>query len=355
MFYGKLNIKIKCRSIVVAFATFLLSTILISCARETYPKILALGFVNGGFELSVIDLNANGQGSYITNSKVIAPTSFSYCDLKKEIVYSAPVENGEELILWKTNYDTYALTNGNNEFSSPIWSPDCSSIAFTSNKDVTQVYLLNMDDTTVRPLISDQEVSTEGAFWSPNSEFVVTFLPIVSPENNERKYNIGIVRMERGSLIKQITEPVDFPFSRIAWQANGASFIFSAKKETSFDLYLYGIDSESTTKIMESEMDDRFPVLSPNGEKLVFLQSAANQTSFRVSVFDMVSQSIVSSSDYKENITGLFWLNNEEIVYSIYSPIKNTTSFYLLRADNERESSKLGDWNGRFVNPIIFP
>src|SRR5262245_4383615 len=100
----------------VQFVTFSIMALtivtLLACTQEEMPKILALGLVNNGNELSVLDLN-NSSRQYITNSQGITPTSFSYCDVKKEIAYSAFVENGEEIILWEINHNTYALTKEN--------------------------------------------------------------------------------------------------------------------------------------------------------------------------------------------------------------------------------------------------
>ena len=131
---------------------WLLSTAIAGCSREEYPNILALGFVNGGRELSLLDINKNSR-AYITNSKIIAPRSYSYCNNKKTIAYSAYVEFGEEIIAWESNYNTYALTKGNNQYSLPVWSRDCLFLAFTSRGEKNQTYILDMMSKSIRLLI----------------------------------------------------------------------------------------------------------------------------------------------------------------------------------------------------------
>lgn len=328
--------------------------IISACTREEMPKILALGFVNGGAELSVLDLN-NGSREYITNSKVITPTSFSYCNAKKEIAYSAFVEDGEELILWEINYNTYALTKGNNKYKFPVWSRDCLYIAFnSSNQSVTRVYILNMQDKAVHPLIANEEITSEGASWSPDSSLIVTHLPTVDSLGQKSGYNLGIVDTENRNLVKELSGPIDFPFSKPAWENNGQFFLYSAREGSTFDIFKYDINLETAILTIGSEKDDRFPVMSPDGKRFVFLQSEPGQTIFRIGLFDNSLQSTTYLSDFQQSISSLLWVNNEQVIYSKYDPGMNKTSLYLVNINEEKEI-KLGDWDGQYLNLITFP
>src|SRR6266508_1533285 len=177
----------------IIIAILNLSILMTGCAPAMhYPKIITLGFVDGGFEISVLDLS-KGIRQYVTNSHGISPTSYSYCEAKKQVVYSAFAENGQELIFMDlTNYRTEALTHGNNDFRFPVWSPDCSMLAFTSFGSDPNVFILNPENSQTHPVSSQEGISLEGASWSPNSHFLATYIPVASP-NNQEKFDLGIV------------------------------------------------------------------------------------------------------------------------------------------------------------------
>lgn len=345
----------KPKFLLVSFS--IIATLLIllsSCTRIELPKILALGFVDGGFELSVLDLNNNTR-EYITNNKVITPTSFSYCESNKEIAYSAFVESGEEIILWKINYDTYALTRGNNKYRFPVWSPDCLFLAFNSySQNGPRVQILNIQDKTIRPLISDQNILSEGISWSPNSHLIATHLPVFDSLGNKTAYNLGIVNTENMSLVNKIRSIIDFPFSTPSWHSDGEYFLFSAKQESTFDLYKYDTSQETVSLIVASKKDDRLPVMSPDGNHFVFLESELTQNKSRICLLDALPKSVTYLTNSYQNITGLFWLNNEQVIYSKYDQIVDETSFYLIDINDIRET-KLGAWDGQFLNPTLFP
>jgi Tol biopolymer transport system component len=142
-----------------------------------YPKILSRGFVDNAFELSVLDINS-GKRQYLTNSKLISPTAFSLCDKTNEIVYSAYVELGEELILWAPNQNSRLLTNGNNHLRYPRWSSDCSLLSVDSNKEIPQVFLVNPTNGEMHLLLPDYDGPSTNLSWSPNLQFATVMILI---------------------------------------------------------------------------------------------------------------------------------------------------------------------------------
>jgi hypothetical protein len=59
-------------------------------------------------------------------------------------------------------------------------------------------------------------------------------------------------------------------------------------------------------------------------------------------------------TDFRQDITGLLWLNNDQAIYSKYDEAITKTSFYLIQINNRKEA-KLGEWDGRYLEPILFP
>jgi len=340
---------------IILIATLTLSIFLVGCAPAIrHPKIIALGFVNAGFEISVLDLS-NSTRQYVTNSHVIAPTSYSYCESKKQVAYSAFVENGEELIFQDlNNARTEALTQGNNHFRFPVWSPDCSRLAFTSYDNNPNVLILNLEDSQTRPAISSQDISYVGASWSPDSHFLATYIPIPSKSgDNPEGFELGIVDVTTNNLLNHAQGFLDYPFSDIAWNANSRQFYFSANRDAhSFDIYAFDLDENIETPAIKTEFDDRYPLLSPDGKYLSFLQSSSIKDTYNLGLFELSSENTEFIIAEPEPIFSMFWLDSQRIIFSEYNLAKNQTIYYIvdIKTKTPKEISR---FDGRFIAPKV--
>jgi len=348
-----MNHKSLCRTTLIA--TLTMSVFLVGCAPALrYPKIIALGFVNSGFEISVLDLS-NSTRQYVTNSHVIAPISYSYCESKKQVAYSAFVENGEELIFQDlNNARTEALTQGNNHFRFPVWSPDCSRLAFTSYDDNPNVLILNLEDLQTRPAISSQDISFVGASWSPDSHFLATYIPIPSQNKDDpESFELGVVDVTTNKLLKHTQGLLDYPFSDVAWNANSKQLYFSANRDAhSFDIYTFDLDENIETPTIRTEFDDRYPLLSPDGKYLSFLQSSSNKDTYNLGLFELSSKNIEFITTKPIPISSVLWLDSQRLIFSEYSLANNQTIYYIvdIKTKTPKEISR---FDGRFIAPKI--
>jgi Tol biopolymer transport system component len=206
---------------IILITLAIVSIFITGCAPAPhYPKIMTLGFVDGGFEISVLDLS-NSIRQYVTNSHGIAPTSYSYCEAKKQVAFSAFAENGQELIFMDlTNFRNEALTHGNNDFRLPVWSPDCSMLAFTSFAGNPNVLLFNLENSQTPPAISEPGISSQDASWSPDSYFLATYIPVPPPDNNQQRFDLGIVDIKTNKLATRINGSIAYTFSGVAWSSD---------------------------------------------------------------------------------------------------------------------------------------
>jgi Tol biopolymer transport system component len=345
-----MNHKSLYRRIIIAILT--VGVLVAGCAPAIrYPKIIALGFVNAGFEISVLDLSS-GTRQYVTNSKVVAPTSYSYCEAEKQVAFSAFVEDGEELIFQDlTNARSEALTKGNNHFRLPVWSPDCASLAFTSYDSNPHILLLNPEDPQIYPAVLDEEVALEGASWSPDSQFIATYIPVSSQDTP--RFDLGIVDLTSNKLTTRIQGLIDYPFSKIAWNADGDQIYFSGLRDTaSFDIYVFDLDSGTEKAVVQTAFDDRYPLLSPDGKYLAFLQSSSVKDAYLVGLVDLSSNNPEFVTNTPMSISGALWLDNQRLILSEHDLYKNETIFYALDIKTKL-LKEIRRFDGQFLAPAI--
>ena len=313
----------------------------------TYPKIISIGLVHDGFDVSVLDINS-GKRQYIPSSDSISPSSFSYCDKTNELVYSAYVEMGEELVIWEPNHDPRLLTRGGNYFRFPSWSPDCSLLAFNSGVEEPQIYLLDPKNGEMKLLLSNYNDPLMNLSWSPNAQFATVLIPSYDDTKKFSSYDLGIVNLSKSTLENQIPGNVDYPFSQIMWAKDGESFLFSAKRDLTFDIYNYDLKLMKENPIVKTDLDERNPVYSPDGKQFIFLQASPDNGLFSIHLFDISTQIVTNLLATPKKITALLWLNEEQVVFSEYNQFIDKTTFFSLDTQNKR-SKHIAEFDGMFM------
>jgi Tol biopolymer transport system component len=340
---------------IIVLVVFIIGAVIVGCTPTLhYPKILTLGFVNEGFEISVLDLN-NATRQYFTNSKIISPISFSYCKTKKQVAFSAFINNGEELTLQDlVDLRTKILTQGGNHFRFPVWSPDCSMLAFTSYDNITNVFILNPENLKTYPVVSKQEFPLEGASWSPNSHFLATHISTsLQNKGSKGKFDLGIADITNNKLTARIQGLIDYPFSKVVWNADSNKVYFSVMRDTpSFDIYAFDLNKNIETPIIQTKFDDHYPMLSPDGKYLSFLQSSSVQDSYTLGLIDLSSKNTKAMTTNPMSISETFWLDSQRIIFSEHNLSEDETIYYVL--DIKTKSLKeISRFNGFFIESQV--
>jgi Tol biopolymer transport system component len=251
-----------------------------------------------------------------------------------------------------TNYRTEALTHGNNHFRLPLWSPDCSRLAFTSFGSDPNVHILNLEDSQTRRVGSQQEISVEGASWSPDSHFLATYIPVPSPNNNQKRFDLGIVDTKTNKMVTRINGPIAYPFSEVDWNSDSDKIYYAAMRDTSsFDIYVTDLNDSIETPLIQREFHDVYPMLSPDGKFLSFLQSS-DQAAYLVGLLDLSSKNIEMMTTNPKVISATLWLDNQRLLLSEYNPSNDQTIYYVLDIQTQvlREISR---FDGQFLAPKI--
>jgi len=154
-------------------------------------------------------------------------------------------------------------------------------------------------------------------------------------------------------LSRDVDDPFSYPFSEIIWAKDSASFLFSAKRRSTFDIYIYDLKLKSEKPIVQTDLDDRAPVISPDGKQFVFLQASPNQELFLIQLSDISSQTITELTHTPAKVTAMLWLNDKQIVFSEYNQLKNKTTYTLLDIQQKSET-RIAEFNGMFLNSQWF-
>ncbi|MCW4050334.1 MAG: S9 family peptidase [Candidatus Bathyarchaeota archaeon] len=206
--------------------------------------------------------------------------------------------------LWMADLQTgkaYQYTSGRRKDQNPQWSPDGSSILFTSTpptkedeeKKKPQVYVIDVAGGEARQ-VTDIEAGVDSPKWSPNGKKIL-FLSNVKREERESDVKV-ITRLSykfnargfyenlrkhiftvpaNGGKATQVTEG-EFDVAIPEWTSNSRAVIFSSNLEEDADLvrrsYLYKVDAkggepEQLTNVL---MNISGIKVKPGGKEIAF-------------------------------------------------------------------------------------
>jgi CSLREA domain-containing protein len=152
----------------------------------------------------------------------------------------------------------------------PAWSPDCSKIAFVSNRDglINSIYTVNVDGTNLTRITNKLPYSDQGPAWSPDGN------KLAFGTNEGSALRIGTVNAD-GSGRTLLTSAFGM---NPAWSPDGTKIAFAGNVGAQgTQIVVMNFDGTQQTRITNNNFNDDHPSWSPDGTRIVFERNATGQ------------------------------------------------------------------------------
>lgn len=254
------------------------------------------------FNLNVSDIN----GSILAKINSLWSPSMQWSPDKSKIALVDGKDHSQIYIIDVENSTVRQLQLGiSADMYSIIWSPDQNKIAFVGSKN-GEIYTINSDNSSVQQLTADMQGGKLS--WKPDEEKLVFVA------------NDGIYVIDIDDGNPTLIEKGNFELG--SWSPDGKKIILTRNNEQrNFDKY-YVLSFDRTTTELTAAIPDsgrylEFVSWSPDGRKIVFRGTDEKGNLYRLHVFD--TEGIITkliASDVK-NVNYIAWSpNSDRIVFS---------------------------------------
>ncbi len=269
------------------------------------------------------------------------------------------------------------ITNSKDSKFSPQWRPDGKKIGFVCTKSGSpQIWEMNSDGSDWKQ-ISNVDGGINDFIYSPDGKKILFTKDVKIDKDihdlypdlqktNARIYNDIMYRhwdtwadgtyshifitnysenISGGEDIMK-DEPYETPLKpfggmeQISWSPDSKSITYTCKKmtgkqyslSTNSEIYLYNLDSKTTTNLTEGMMGyDVAPIFSPDGKKIAWQsmeRDGYEADKNRLFIFDFESNSkTYATKDLDQNAEGLQWTKDGKSIYFI-SGVRGTEEIY---------------------------
>jgi len=228
-----------------------------------------------------------------------------------KIVFTAWNSGGKSdiFVMDNNSFNEVNLTNsaGNNDFD-PVWSPDGTQIAFTSDRDGNnEIYVMNADGTGVVRLTNEPGNDAQPA-WSPDG----TKLLFIS--NRDDNNEVWVMNAD-GTGATQLTSTASpVTHKNPTWKPDGSRIAYTSNKDTVpsdgrlDEIYLANPDGTGEVRLTTTPNSvtnpyySRKPDWSPDGSKILFFsrRTASNKDI----IYTMLDNGTVEPAQTPVNLSG---------------------------------------------------
>lgn len=234
------------------------------------------------------------------------------------------------------------LTTDEGRDFEPDWSPDGSTLVFSSDRDDPEnahLYLMNADGSNQRLLDTGLTDDQVGARWSPDGQYLLFHSnPLV---DGLPRFDVFRVRAD-GSELTNLTNTPGNNFMA-DWSPDGARIVFVSQRNGNSELYVMNADGSNQIRLTESQSENLLPRWSPDGSQIMFESSRSGPTYslYSVPAPGDRQDTATAEADVRQltppghNSGTVNWVNKDWVLFSSDRDSTNIINWelYLMRED----------------------
>lgn len=208
----------------------------------------------------------------------------------------------------------------------PRLSPDGKKVLFagaTSGNNNIDIYIKDLKTNSINHLENPHNLETD-PIWSPTGDEIAFF------RNDATGVRIIVKNVESDAERKIVDVRAIVNLSAMIWAADGQSIIFSDRLENAraFALHRVNLETKKVTQLTHPDgymIGDSSPRISPDGTQLAYIRSHRHSALYyhlipgygQLMIMDLVNGKETVISEKAEQITGVSWATNHQLMYSL--------------------------------------
>jgi len=228
----------------------------------------------------------------------------------------------------------------------PSWSPDCQTIAFSSDSggdDIFKLYTVQSGEQSANLLATEPDTLYWAPAWSPSGDV------IAYQNNRDLLFNVCFLDPDGADL--GCLDRGNFSNAMPSWSPDGSKLVFTSSRDGDWEIYLTDYPpSGEVIQVTNNEGVDFYPHFSPDGTRIVF--AAKRLVDYDIYTMNPDGSDEIQLTEGVLDNTTPTWVGNDQIAFSSYRT--QDWELYLMDMDGSN-LTRLTYQTGKDQNPAWCP